>query len=114
MTDQEIEDLIEELEDIRLQETALLARLEAANRRRSGRAASALAPETVNGISVVDRVRITNKVKRPANWPSERTWVEVQYRAATVTRVTPEQIHIETDNGVKTWRVPNNLKKISA
>ena len=114
MTDQEIEDLIEELKDVRLQETALLVRLEDANRRRSGRTATTLATETVNGIARGDRVRITNKVKRPANWPSERTWVEAQYRAATVTRVTPEQIFIYTDNGVKTWRAPNNLKKTSA
>ena len=113
MTDQEIEDLIEELKDIRLQETAVLARLEDANRRRSGRTAPARATETVNGISKGDRVRITKKVKRPADWPSERTWVEAHYRAATVTRVTPEQIHILTDNGVKTWRAPNNLKKTS-
>ena len=73
MTDQEIEDLIEELKDISLRKAVVLAKLEAANRRRSGRAASTLAPETVNGISKGDRVRITKKVKRPANWPSERT-----------------------------------------
>jgi hypothetical protein len=112
MTDQEIADLIVELKDIRLQVTDVLERLEEANRRRSGIDAATRATETVNGISRGDRVRITNKVKRPGNWPSGKTWVEAQYRAATVTRVTTDQIYIETDNGVKTWRAPNNLKKI--
>jgi hypothetical protein len=26
--------------------------------------------------------------------------------------VTPSQIHFITDNGVKTWRAPNNVKKL--
>ena len=48
----------------------------------------------VNGIQRGDRVRIKNKVKKPASWPSTRLWREDEYRSAIVTKATPEQIFI--------------------
>ena len=65
-----------------------------------------------NGIQRGDRVRIKNKIKKPVSWPNTRLWREDEYRSAIVTKATPEQIFILTDNGVSNWRAPNNLKKI--
>ncbi len=66
----------------------------------------------VNGIAVGDRVRVKNKVKKPATWISTTPWSADKERVATVTRVTPTQIHFVTDNGTKTWRAPNTLEKL--
>ena len=66
-----------------------------------------------NGIRRGDRVRIKNKIKKPATWPSMKLWREDKYRSAIVTEITPAQIFILTDKGVSTWRAPNNLKKVT-
>lgn len=60
-----------------------------------------------------DRVRITNKVRKPANWLKvwNQTTVESE-RLATVTHQVRDQVWIVTDNGTKTWRAPNNLEHI--
>ena len=42
----------------------------------------------------------------------EKGLEEKKERQGTVTRVTAEQIHIVTDNGTRTWRAPQNLRKI--
>jgi hypothetical protein len=55
-----------------------------------------------------DRVRITNRVRRPAT--AGVSWTEERERLATVTRIIPDQVHIRTDNGTKTWRAHNNLE----
>jgi hypothetical protein len=126
MAERQIEDLIEELKTLRLRETAIIAQLEAANRanqdNKSQTGTTGIATQlntelrdetTVNGITQGDRVRITNRVRKPATWTrSQAEWSEAKERRATVTRVTPEQIHLLTDNGVRTWRAPNNVKKI--
>ena len=59
-----------------------------------------------------DRVRITNRVLRPANfqsaWDSDAVERE---RNATVTHTTSNQVWFITDNGTKTWRAHNNLTR---
>lgn len=67
---------------------------------------------SVNGLRKGDRVRIKNKVIKPATWPVERPWIKEEARRATITRVTRDQIHFVTDNGTRTWRAPNNLERI--
>jgi hypothetical protein len=112
MAERQIEDLINELRTLKLR----VETLEAENNNRNVRPESndytqSKYVERVNGIGTGDRVRITNRVKKPADWT--RAWDERKERVATVTRVTPSQIHFTTDNGVNTWRAPNNVKKIT-
>jgi hypothetical protein len=60
---------------------------------------------------VRDRVCIKNRIRRPANWPTNKPWTEANERLAVVTRITPDRVYITTDNGTLTWRQPQNLKK---
>ena len=57
-----------------------------------------------------DRVRITNKVKRPATWDNSNSWNQKAAQRATVTRIYKEQVHFRTDNGIETWQARNNLQ----
>ena len=57
-----------------------------------------------------DRVRITNKVRRPDTWDTSNTWDQKAAQRATVTRIYKEQVHFVTDNGVETWRARNYLQ----
>lgn len=69
--------------------------------------------------AVGERVRITNRVKRPAsyldNWDDDARQRE---RLATVTNTvvakekTPTQVWLVTDNGTRTWRAPKHLVRI--
>ena len=112
MEDRTFEELIEELQALRIRENAIIAQLEGAkNKARTGiNTNSTQAPATANGLQKGDRVRIKNKIRRPAT--AGPGWTETRERLATVTRVTPDQVHITTDNGTRTWRGPNNLQLI--
>jgi hypothetical protein len=59
-----------------------------------------------------DRVRIRNALKKPATWPRNIEWKKELAQVATVTHTHRDQVHFVTDNGVKTWRAPNNLELI--
>ncbi len=116
-----IDSLITELELLRL----CVGRLESeanereqltANEVNERRRQLAIDSERVTPIGLVrgDRVRITNHIRRPAVWPSTVAWDEEtkkKERSATVTHIYKEQVHLVTDNGTKTWRAPNNLRK---
>lgn len=106
--DNRLENLIEELRTLKIRETEIVAEL---------RRVSNAAPETrVDnegdkhrvGFAKGDRVRITNKVRKPAS--AGPTWTEAKERLATVTSVNTTQVYILTDNGTRTWRGPNNLR----
>ena len=122
MAERQIELLIEELKVLKLREAEIISRIEDANKTRlqnkpdseggTRRAYNESVETSVNGISQGDRVRIKNRVRKPATWTSQVEWTEAKERRATVTRVTPEQIHVITDNGVRTWRAPNNVQKL--
>lgn len=116
MSENEIGALIEELKYLRLRESRVLSlieaaneRNEAANKRNEGRPTGG-ANATV--FAQGDRVRVINRVRRPASWPSDRRWDERLARAATVTYVTtvPDRVYFTTDNGIETWRIPTNLR----
>ena len=121
MIDDEIEDLIAEWETLRIRADEIVRQLETASARRTDaisgiNARTHPADErglTVNGLKRGDRVLIKNKVNKPATWPIEKAWVKEEAHLATVTRVTREQIHFITDNGITTWRAPNNLAKLN-
>ena len=59
-----------------------------------------------------DRVRITNRVRRQANWTArwDNKAIETE-RRATVTHRVKDQVWLTTDNGTRTWRAPNNLRR---
>lgn len=110
--DQSIEELIAELKLVKIHEANIIARIEAAAHKRDQDKNAEKTRPNANRLSKGDRVRITNRVRKPATWNNETAWDEDKGRLATVTRVTPEQVHIITDNGISTWRAPNNLKRI--
>lgn len=113
MRDEHIEDLIQELQALRLRETAIIAQLEQEVLKGS-ETHRAHQTETTRSRSTTlkrgDRVRITNKIRKPAT--ADETWRRDKEELATVTKVTKTQVHITTDNGTETWRAPNNLRLI--
>lgn len=118
MEDKTFEELIEELRTLRIRETAIITQLEVANSRARLRGTVQEVTNTDQdnraridtNLRKGDRVRIKNKVRRPAT--AGPAWNEARERLATVTRVTADQVHITTDNGTTTWRGPNNLQLI--
>jgi hypothetical protein len=119
MNDDDVEALIAEWQTLRICADAIVRQLEAANARRTS--VDTVSSTTtvdghdlaVNGLRKGDRVRIKNKVTKPATWPIEKPWHREEARLATITRVTKEQIHFRTNNGVSNWRAPNNLERIN-
>lgn len=118
MEDRGFEELIEELRELKIREAELTVRIERAKLARAQRTTATAADHAppdgtffTNGFRQGDRVRITNKVRKPAT--SGPAWTEAKERLATVTKVIPDQVHsILTDNGTRTWRAPNNLKRV--
>ena len=108
-----LDELTNELRQLRIREVKVLSQIRRLNELRAAREEAPVARFEVNGFRVGDRVRITNKVKKPATWPRGQVWSESEFRSATVTRVTRLQIHFVTDNGISTWRAPNNLERFA-
>ena len=111
MDEPSVGQFIQKLKAVRLEESAILAQIE---RRLHHNAGGARRPSNEgmedSPITCGDRKRIKNKLKRPADWNNTIEWVEE--RRATVTRVLEGQIHFVTDNGVRTWRAPNNVRRL--
>ena len=104
MQDKQVEDLISELKLLNLCSNEILAQLEAAYTGYDSEetAKRAIHRSIANGIIKGNRIRIRNKMKKPAAWT--RAWdKEKDTRAAKVTRVTVTQVLYITDNGVETW-----------
>jgi len=99
----DVDELIEEIKELRIRVT----RLEAERSRPESRPATSELE-----LAAGDRIRITNRIRKPSNWPEGAPWTEENERKATVTRVTDKQVHFRTDNGTTTWRAPRNVKKI--
>ena len=113
MDEELVEELTRELSDLRLRQAVLVSTL--ARLKGTGSETQEVDERValaINGIGRGDRVWITNKVRKPADWPAHTKWNEDEFRSARVTRVTRKQIFILTDNGVETWRAPNNLRKV--
>lgn len=120
MKDVNVDDLMAELRELKIR----VARLEGVSEEsvmkpavRDGDAEAGDRLRTVRIINpatrvfkVGDRVQIKNKVRKPSNWPREVQWSEELERTATVTRVTPRQVHFITDNGTQTRRPPNSIQ----
>jgi hypothetical protein len=109
--EESLEELVNELQHLSIRQVEVLNRIQRLNELHAVEG-TAVGRIQVNGFRAGDRVRITNKVKRPAAWPRERVWSESEFRSATVTKVTRLQIHFVTDNGITSWRAPNNLERL--
>jgi len=109
MEDTRIENLIAELNALRIRVAHLEAGQEVLDTQRD-----VDIDVNVNVVALRrgDRIRITNRVKKPATWTGASVWDEERERVATVTQVTPKQVHFVTDNGTRTWRAPNNVRRI--
>ena len=115
MQPRNVNNLIRELQELRIRETAVIAEIREAieggnEAEQDIEIGDAEQPAIVHGLRTGDRVRIKNKVRKPAT--AGPSWTETRERLATVTRVTVDQVHIITDNGTKTWRARNNLSLI--
>ena len=109
--DHTLEVLINELRALRLRVTQVEAQLKEQREQEQQTIETTSAPS--GGFAKGDRVRITNKVRRPANWSASWTEEDIEReRSATVTHRARDQIWLITDNGTKTWRAPNNLARI--
>ena len=107
MEDVTVEELTVELNALRIRVAQLEAAVGAAADTDNGNVDDAVA------FRRGDRRCITNRVKRPSNWNTGVVWEEDnKERMATVTRVTPHQIHFVTDNGTRTWRAHRNVRRI--
>lgn len=120
-----IQELISALETLRIQEADLTAQLKQALAGPQDTAQEAVKTtkreekrsSTHIAFTKGDRIWIKNKLHKPANWNNCSEWVEREGRTATVTEVLirgpSEQVHFITDNGVSTWRAPNNVQLLT-
>jgi hypothetical protein len=107
MERKQIHELIKELKHLQLREAELISRINEANASLSGHRGATVEHDFEKG----DRVRVTNQVKKPANWGTD-LWNYHQAKTATVTFTTTDRIYFVTDNGIKTWRSPRNIAHI--
>jgi len=115
MEERRINELIEELKNLRVREAIVIAELEATNKKRVERDNKKKPATETNELTKGDRVYVSNRVRKPNNWSNSKeghVWTAEKERKAIVTRVTKDKIYIVTDNGVHTWRAPKNLEFI--
>ena len=128
-----IQELTRALQQLKLQEADLTTQLveavgEERDRRRGkeelaqhrAQEAPVVAGEerAIHGFSKGDRIRIINTLRKPASWDNSLEWHEGTAKNATVTDILIKgrvvQVHFVTDNGVSTWRSPNNVRLLAA
>lgn len=96
MTEESVEELINQLETLRLQESRVIERLRAARAREAD-------PTTT--FIVGNRVEVTNRITIPFGRAAN-----INDRRAIITKVKPNQIYFRTLNGSSTWRARKNLR----
>ena len=123
MADESLDDLIQELQELRIRQGIVITRIQIAEERRRAiehtrtevAERAEIGHEPTSGpepqLEIGARVRIKNKIRKPAS--SGPDWTESKERLARVTGRHKEQIHIITDNGTSTWRARNNLQRIN-
>jgi hypothetical protein len=116
-----IQELLDSLKTLRIEEANLSAQLEEAIRERGVAGTASLKRQEERGsikqgFSKGDRIWITNKLNKPASWDNSVEWFEKEGKTATVTGIVIKgqvtRVHFLTDNGVHTWRAPNNIRLI--
>ena len=113
MKNHTVDDLIIQLQNIRIEEAAILEQLKAARvqelqdrkpvypRRTVGGTRSTV---DLNPFKSGDRVKITNKVRLPRGRA-----ITPKDRLATVNNVEGDKVYFTTDNDTTTWRLHHNL-----
>ena len=96
MSNDPVDNLIQELQRLRLQEAVVIERLVQARARES---------TTQDELVIGARVFITNRITRIFG----RT-ATLNDRRSYVTRITPTRIYVRTVNGIDTWRLRSNLR----
>ena len=110
MSTDNVDDLIKQLEEIKLQETTVLRRLVIA-RASEVRAASTQEPSqpgsepATSSFRIGDQVEITNRVNKPFGRNAD-----INDRKGAVIKLTKHRVFIRTVNGGTTNRAPQNLK----
>ena len=117
--DREIEQLTGELFALTLRTQRITEQLQRLRSERNDETTNNERNETTNNeqrggpYQSGDRVQIINKVRRPADWPTDWNQATIEAeRRATVTRTVKNQVWIRTDNGTETWRARNNLRPL--
>jgi hypothetical protein len=109
MPTETVDQLIEQLKELKIQENAVLERLSRAREQEKKAQNRTGTPRNTTFVSG-DRVRITNAVKVPFTRS-----VNERDKTATVRYTKPHnaetKVFITTDNGFKTWRLEKNLRK---
>ena len=118
-----IQDLISALKTLQLREADLTAQLEVALQDKDNEVATAIqgtnTPTTMTNrfFKRGDRIWIKNRIQKPASWDNSVVWLEQEAKTATVTDVkirgSTTQIHFVADNGIRTWRAPNNIQPLT-
>jgi hypothetical protein len=102
MDDNLIEEILLKLDLLQISQNELRAELRAQRARRNN-----------NVYAVHDRVEILNRVHRPKHWTGPWTpELAQQSQYAIVTRVNGDRVSVLTDIGIRTWRAPQNLRRI--
>ena len=99
MEGESVDELIQQLERIRLQETSIIQRLVRARARET----RAQEEEQAQSFRIGYKVLITNKVK------VQGRAVTVEDRRGVITNITSKRIYFRTESGYNTWRARTNL-----
>ena len=100
-----IERLVDELQQLRVREAEIVTLLQ--EEPLYGTTSSTI-------FAIGDRVWIKNRVRKPKTWSNDNVWDDAKAKRATVTKIVHAhaQVHFITDNGVRTWRAPGNLRRL--
>jgi hypothetical protein len=123
MSNTRIAELIRKLKDIRLQEAQIINEIENdlinnsddPNTVLSTATPTTTSPNTNNVFLPGDRVLITNKINKKLKSRKSVTAASAstnQDRLATVVSVAGDRVHLLTDSGTSTWRIPKNITLI--
>ena len=121
MGDRVLEELTQELKELRIRENAVIETIERITEsrrlsvepqeRNTPSIAYPVAEVASSDLRVGTRVRVKNKIRKPATAGNE--WTERKERVGIVTEIRGDQVHFITENGTRTWRNPNNLEIIT-
>lgn len=109
MAEDSVDELILQLERLRVREDALLRQIVQARARESQERQenSTGADSEAASYRIGDRVRVTNQSRGILG-----RQVTDRDRVGTVTKITKKRVFLRTDNGTSTNRAPENLRRI--
>jgi hypothetical protein len=108
MAEESVDELIRQLEMLRIQEDTLLRQIIQARARESQQGHSTNGAREAARYYIGDCVRITNPTRGLIGRP-----VTDRDRVGTVTKITRKRVFLQTDNGINTNHAPENLQRLS-